>query len=115
MPHELQREIENHLASFPERYKDVEQMQNEWNEFKSKSFWTLVGFITAIIGVAIWVGTISTRIENIDKSHLKSETINEQIEKRINFLEINNGEIKTRLTSIDATLQEIKIAIRQIQ
>jgi len=114
MPDILQKEIENHLATFPERRKDAEEMQKEWKEFKNKSFWILIGFFGALLSVGVWVGTIQTNIQNITETANKAAIQAEAVEKRVNALEITNGEIRTKLSGIEAVLQEIKIAIRQL-
>lgn len=114
MPAELQKEIENHLATFPERHKDILEMTKEWKEFKSRALWILVGFIGTILSIGIWVGKMQTNIENNTTiiGQLKTDQIG--VVSRLTSLEITNSEIKARLTSIDATLQEIKVSIRQI-
>jgi len=114
MPHELQKEIQDHLASFPERRKDVAEMQAEWKEWKTRSFWTMAGFIGSILAIGVWVGTIQTNIENITQTANKASIQADAVEKRVNALEITNGEIRTKLSGIEAVLQEIKVAIRQL-
>ncbi len=110
----LQKEIENHLATFPERRKDVTEMQGEWREFKQKAFWAMATFIVSILGVGIWVGTIQSNIQTIQVNAEKASTISEQLDRRLQALEVTNGEIKARLASIDLTLQEIKLSVRNI-
>jgi len=114
MPHELQKEIENHLATFPERHNDLIEMRKEWGEFKNRSFWILIGFISSILLIGVWVGTIQTNIENINEVQAKADLKRDQAEKRIGSLEVSGAEILTRLTSIDLALQEIKYNVRQL-
>lgn len=114
MPQELQKEIESHLATYPERRKDVVEMQNEWKEFKQRAFWTMLSFIISILGVGIWVGTIQSNIQNIQLNADKAAVLSDQLDRRLQALEVTNGEIKARLTSIDVALQEIKLSIRGI-
>ncbi len=115
MPNELIKQVENHLATYPDHYQDVLEMKKEWNEYKGKAFWVLVGFSGSILSIGIWVGAMQTNIDNVNKDHLKSYAEFAQIEKRIGLLEVTNGEIKTRLTSIDLILQEIKLSINQLR
>lgn len=115
MPHELQKQIENHLATFPDRYNDVQEMKKEWAEYKTKAMYVLLGFSGSVLAIGIWVGTLQTNIENINQEHSKLELNTQQIEARVNLLEVTNGEIKARLTSIDLMLQEIKLAINQLK
>lgn len=114
MPTELQKEIESHLATYPERRKDVEEMQKEWKEFKTRAFWAMASFIGAILSIGIWVGSIQTNIQHINELAGRAASQADNTDKRLNALEINNGEIKTKLSSIEATLQEIKVSIRQL-
>lgn len=115
MPEALQKEIENHLATYPERYKDITEMRNEWKEFKTKSFWAMTTFIVSILGVGVWVGTIQSNIQNIQQNSDRAAVVSEQLDKRLQILEVTNGEIKARLSSIDLTLQEIKITLRTLK
>lgn len=108
MPHELQKEIENHLVTFPERRKDVEEMRREWNEYKTKTFWVLVGFIGAILSIGVWVGTIQSNIEHLNEITTKTTQQVEESTRRITALEITNGEIRSTLVGIETTLQELK-------
>jgi len=110
----LQKQIENHLATFPERHKDITEMQGEWKEFKQKAFWAMATFIISILSVGIWVGTIQSNIQTIQTNAEKASVVSDQLDRRLQALEVTNGEIKARLTSIDATLQEIKLSIRGI-
>lgn len=115
MTSDLQKEIENHLASFPERYKEVEEMKREWKDFRTRSTWILVGFITSMLAIGVWVGTMQTHIESVTTQDSDDKQRFTQIESRINTLEVNNGEIRSRLASIEMTLQEIKTAIIRLQ
>jgi len=114
MPEHLQKEIEGHLASFPERRRDFEEMRKEWREFKDRCLWILVGFLSAVLAIGVWVGTIQTHVSNITETANRAALQAENVEKRINALEITNGEIRTKLSGIEVVLQEIKVAIRQL-
>jgi len=115
MPHELQKQIENHLATYPERYADVQEMRKEWAEYKTRAFWVLLGFSGSVLSIGIWVGALQSNIQNMSNEHAKSEAKTVQIDSRLNLLEVNNGEIRARLTSIDLILQEIKLSINQLK
>lgn len=118
----LQKEIENHLATFPERHKYVEEMRNEWKEFKdrederkNKILYIIVGFAGALISIGVWVGTIQTNIESVVDHDSEDKARFAQLEQKVTATEINNAGINARLTSIEATLQEIKVIIKQIK
>lgn len=88
-----------------------EKQLEEWN--KARTFIIRVFFAGAAVLVAygIWVGTIQNKISTIQRDAEKAEARNALVENRLGALEVNNGEIRARLTSIEATLQEIKLAI----
>jgi hypothetical protein len=115
MPHELQREIENHLATCPERVKDLQEMQAEWKEYKSKAMWVLLGFSGSLIAIGVWVGTMQTNIASLTSHETEDKGRFTALETRVSSSEINNASVLARLASIETTLQEIKVAIKQIQ
>lgn len=122
MPHELQREIENHLATFPERHKYVEEMRQEWKEFKerederkNKTLYVIIGFAVALISIGVWVGTIQTNIESVTTHDSEDKARFAQLEQKVTATEISNAGINARLASIESTLQEIKVIIKQIK
>lgn len=115
MPNELLKDLEHHLATYPDHYQDVVEMKKEWSEYKSRAFWVLLGFSGSILSIGIWVGAMQTNIDNVNKDHVDFETQTHQIEARLGLLEVTNGEIKARLTSIDLMLQEIKLSINQLK
>ncbi len=115
MPIELQKEIENHLATFPERNREVEEMKKEWKEFNTRATWILVGFLGSILAIGIWVGTMQTRVETLGDGISTAIEHHIDYDKRLTALEVNNGEIRARLASIEVTLQEIKTAIIRLQ
>lgn len=111
----LQKEIENHLATFPDRHKYTEEMRGEWKELKSKLLWIILGFSSSLIAIGIWVGTIQTNIESITNHDNEDKVRFVQLEQKVTATEINNAGINARLMSIETTLQEIKVAIKQIK
>lgn len=122
MPHELQKEIENHLATFPERHKYVEEMRQEWKEFKerederkNKTLYVIIGFAVALISIGVWVGTIQTNIESVTLHDSEDKLRFAQLEQKVTATEISNAGINARLASIESTLQEIKVIIKQIK
>lgn len=122
MPHELLKEIETHLATFPERHKYVEEMKKEWKEFKdrederkNKTLYVIIGFAVALISIGIWVGTIESNIESITNHDSEDKARFAQLEQKVTQAEISNAGINARLASIESTLQEIKVIIKQIK
>jgi hypothetical protein len=115
MSDELIKHIENHLATFPERHNDYLEMKAEWQEFKRKALYILVSFLGVVVAYGVWVGTIQSNNDEFEKTDIQTKAEIKVIESRINSLEVNNSEIRARLTSIDLALQEIKAAIRQLK
>jgi len=122
MPKDLKKQIENHLATWPERHNDVLEMRQEWKEFKKddaalrqKAFWVLIGFTGTFIAIGIWVGNMQSEMGSLNEAVKDAASHHDSYDSRIGALEINNGEIRTRLTSIEVTLQEIKTAIIRLQ
>jgi flagellar basal body-associated protein FliL len=111
----LTDEIKNHLATFPERHQDVLEMKREWDEYKGKALWVLIGFLASILAIGVWVGTITSTLDKVNDDHAKVDERYNQVERRLGTLEVTNGEIKARLASIEAVLQEIKLSIRELR
>jgi hypothetical protein len=115
MPHELQKEIEQHLATCPERVKDLQEMQNEWKEYKNKAMWVLLGFSGSILAIGVWVGTMQTTLESVTSHEGEDKARFLQVEARLNSAEVNNAGVLARLASIEVTLQEIKVAVKSLR
>lgn len=111
----LLKEIENHLATFPERHRYVEEMREEWKSFKNRALIILIGLAGSLVGIGIWVGTMQTNIGAITNHDAEDKARFIQLEQKVTATEITNAGISARLASIEATLQEIKLAIKQIQ
>lgn len=121
MPETLIKQIENHLATSPDRIKEVEEMKVEWKEFKERQdkqknnmLYVVLGFAVSLISIGVWVGTMQTHIDSMLGHEDKDSERFIQIEARLNNAEVTNSEIRARLSSIDLTLQEIKVAIKNI-
>jgi hypothetical protein len=114
MTEQQEKEIEHHLSTFQDRHQDTIEMKREWAEYKTKAFWVLLGFVGSILSIGIWVGTMQTNIDSIITQTREDSARFVQIETRLNSLEVTNGEIRARLSSIDLALQEIKIAINKL-
>lgn len=111
----LIKEIENHLATFPERHRYVEEMREEWQNFKSKALWVLIGLSASLIAIGVWVGTMQTHIESVTNHEDEDKARFTQLEQKVNASEVSTASILARLSSIDTALQEIKVAIKQIK
>lgn len=115
MNQELQAQIQHHLATFPERHKYVEEMREEWKSFKNRALIILIGLSSSLIAIGIWVGTIQTNIESVTTHDSENKARFAQLEQKVTQTEISNAGINARLASIESTLQEIKVIIKQIK
>jgi hypothetical protein len=104
----FEREVEKHIDAFPERWKVVAEMKQEWESFRTRFFWAIIGSIGTFIAIGIWVGTIQSAHLHIEEEVQREDTRHGQVEIRLNTLEVTNGEIKARLASIESILLEIK-------
>ena len=111
----LTDEIKEHLASFPDRQKNMQEKIDSLEKYKDRVNTLLVTSILLIFSIGVWVGTMQITTFHSQTDLEKQETKYSQYETRLGALEINNGEIKTRLASIETTLQEIKVAIKAIR
>ena len=114
MTDELTQRIEHHLSGWESRQKEVEEMKREWHEFKSRALTILIGTLFALVGYGIWVGNIQSQTKYNERQLQTQEEKHILIEQRLGNVEVVNSEVKARLQSIDATLQEIKVAIKNI-
>lgn len=104
--------IREHLAASPEREKVFAEIRFEWDQLKDKLLWMILGFLGSILAIGVWVGTIQTNFGHIQDEVDKQGKQYAQLEIRTGTQEITSAEIKTKLISIEATLQEIKIAVK---
>ena len=95
--------------------EEVLELRHQWDELKSRAFYILLGSITVFVAYGVWVGTVQTQVSSLteDVNGAKEERAN--MIQRLGALEVSNGRVETTLASIQLTLQEIKIAIKQIQ
>jgi hypothetical protein len=104
-----------HQAPSPQTVEEINELKEEWHEFKSRALWLLIGGLVAMVGYGSWVGVVQSEV-SYNRAQLSSlDGKHAQIETRLGKVEITNSEIKSRLNSIDTTLQEIKLAIKELR
>ena len=96
-------------------FEEIQELRDEWRELKERAFYALVVGILVAVGYGIWVGTIATRVDRNATDIAKADQRSTTNEARLNAIEITNSSTNARLSSIDAVLQEIKLAIKQIK
>jgi cell division protein FtsB len=115
MEEELKEKIEEHLSTFPVRYKELEEMKLETKKYRERVITALFSSLFVLVGYGMWVGNIQTTINHFSDEQIIAEKDHAKYEQRLNSLEVNNSEIKTKLINIEATLQEIKISINKLR
>jgi len=115
MTSDFERELEKHLDSFPERWKVVAEMREDWEEFRKKFLWTIVGSVGAFIAMGVWIGTIQSEHTHYEEEINEHKDQYTQVEQRLGTLEVNNSDIKARLANIEAILLEIKTELVKLR
>jgi hypothetical protein len=104
-----------HQSPSPQTIEEINELKEEWAEFKAMARNIFIAGAVCYFSYGVWVGIIQTRqIRNIDDVALNTRQI-ETLSNRINAVEVNNGEVKAKLTNIEVTLQEIKAAVKGIR
>lgn len=71
--------------------------------------------IGVVIAIGVWVGTIQSRqlrnISDIATNAIKYESVEQRIQKG----DVAEAEIRTKLVGIETTLEEIKVAVKNIR
>jgi len=115
MDEELKAKIITHLDTFPIRQDEVNEMKKEWKDLKTRLTTMIFVAVGSMFAYGVWVGNLQTHISHIDQEYLLQQKKLDSDALRLSSLEVNNGEIKTKLVNIEATLQEIKISIGKIK
>ena len=92
--------------------KAIEDLKGEWTKFRNFSLSVLVSGIVVFTGYGIWVGSIQSAITENYKLHQKQDERIDFIDKRQQAADISSTEIKTKLVGIEASLVEIKRALK---
>lgn len=93
----------------------IEAVENEWATSKNNLLKFLVSLFFIGIGYAVWVGSIQSRLTNIERQHNAIEMKVEDVSRRQQISDITGAEIKTKLISIEATLADIKQTLKEIR
>lgn len=104
-----------HQSPSPQTLEEIGELKKEWVEFKALARNIFIGGAVCFFSYGVWVGIIQTRqIRNIEDVAYNTRQV-ESLGNRIGAVEVNNGEVKAKLTNIEITLQEIKAAIKGIR
>jgi len=107
-----------HKDNFPDDGEVVRRILEleDWKKYTNRLLFGIIfGAMGTILSFGIWVGTVQTSASHNHESLTSLDVTNKEYGTRINRLEINNSDIKARLISIEATLQEIKQSISRIK
>lgn len=100
------------LRMIEDAEKAIEDLKGEWAKFRNFSLSVLVSGIVVFTGYGIWVGSIQSAITENYKLHQKQDERIDFIDKRQQAADISSTEIKTKLVGIEASLVEIKRALK---
>ena len=92
--------------------KEISELKKEWDELKGKLLRYYLTFLIVVASYGIWVGTIQTTINQHEVADNKMETQIVEIDKRQQSSDITSAEIKTKLAGIEASLVDIKEALK---
>ena len=115
MEDELKAKIITHLDTSPIKQNEVNEMKKEWKDLKTRLTTIIFIVVGSMFAYGVWVGNLQTHISHLDQEYLMQQKKLDSDSLRLSSLEINNGEIKTKLVNIEATLQEIKVSIGKIK
>lgn len=104
-----------HQQPSPSTLIEINDLKAEWAQLKSRALNALIAGVLVVGGYGIWVGNIQTSMSQLTRSVAENTDKNNRFDARLGSLEVHNGEIKTKLVNIEATLQEIKVAIKGIR
>lgn len=104
-----------HQQPSPTTLAELNELKAEWAQLKARALSILIGAVVIVGGYGIWVGNIRTEVAQLSSSVSTNNEERIRFEARLGSLEVNNGEIRTKLVNIEATLQEIKVAIKGIR
>lgn len=101
-----------HATMSPETAREIKELKDEWADMK-KLFRTLLitGLIT-MVGYGAWVGTITVKVAKYEEAIHEGEGQRAEIMTKVQASEIVSAEVRTKLISIEATLLEIKSALK---
>ena len=92
--------------------REVMELKNEWVTFKSRALKILLGSSAVLVGYGMWVGTIQSFVTEHGKWADRMEIRVVEIDRRQQSADVTNAEIKTKLVGIEASLVEIKNALK---
>ena len=104
-----------HAAPSPETTRRLDALEKDIDKVvSSSSILSKVSYAT-LIAIGIWVGTIQARqlrnISDVATNTLKYESLDERIQRN----DVSAAEVRAKLVSIEATLQEIKTVVKGIR
>lgn len=93
--------------------QEVHELKNEWEQFKTRALWVLIGGIVAMVSYGVWVGNIQTRISNNEDSIQDNSAAIQRLTETVNTTNITMASVLAKLGSIESTLIEIKASLKR--
>lgn len=106
-------EGQKHTTPSEETLRFITEMKTEWAQMKTRALTMLFGTLALAVTYGIWVGTIQARIDAGEDAHTELTASVTKIDGQQRVNDISLAGIKSELASINATLLEIKTAIKQ--
>lgn len=105
----------SHSAPSPETTRRLGELEKDLDKvINSGSILSKVS-VGALVIIGIWVGTIQARqLRNLEDIGMANSRY-EAIDRRVQANDVSAAEVRAKLVGIEATLQEIKAAIKGIK
>ncbi len=101
------------LRLMEEHEKVCKIIQEEWRSFKNRSLGILLGFIGLAGGYGVWVGTVNFTVNRNIQDIQDTRFLISQVAEKQQKTDVTSAEIRTKLSSIETTLIEIKEWIKK--
>lgn len=100
-----------HRSSSPETIREIQELKNEWKDFKKMARNLLVATLTISVGYGIWIGSMQTRVDTLAEQSRQASAERAALSIRVQGNDVSTVEVKTRLANIEAVLIEIRQAL----
>jgi hypothetical protein len=91
---------------------EMDELRAEWSKLRGVALKSVIGGVIIVAGYGMWVGSIQSAITENYKLHQNGDDRIDGIDKRQQAADISSTEIKTKLIGIEASLIEIKQALK---
>ncbi len=107
-------EGQKHLEPSPETLRILTEIKTEWAQLKTRALYALVTSLAVAVGYGVWVGTIQSRLDDGERTHVELAERVAKIDGQQRANDVALAGIKAELASINATLLEIKSSLKRL-